>query len=182
MAYSLFLSPIGIILFFCVRDSKRIKNVVHSYICDCTSLEYSSTFESRSDLSVDSAYILIRGSVPLGLSISQVCSSIHIFAPSSVSTFLGLPCSMHFFITLSTISLEGHANLVLYWKVCGSCAMCWENDLSDAAIISSTSAVDIAPSLTSFSGPYIKPPFSSSPSKHLRFTISLDTSTLPTLV
>src|ERR671936_696971 len=129
MAYSLlFLSPIGIILFFffCVRDSKRIKNVVHSsfYICDCTSLRYSSTFESRSDLSVDSAYILITGSVPLGLSISQVSSSIHIFAPSSVSTFLGLPCSMHVLISLSAISLEGHANLVLYWKVCGSCAMC----------------------------------------------------------
>src|SRR5215211_7850942 len=119
MVYSLlFLSPIGIISFFCVRDSKRIKNVVHSYICDCTSLWYSSTFESRSDLSVDSAYILIRGSVPLGLSISQVSSSIHIFAPSSVSTFLGLPCSMHVLITLSTTSLEGHTNLVLYWKVC----------------------------------------------------------------
>ena len=183
MVYSFFLSPIGIILFFCVRTVSVLKMLsTQSYICDCTSLWYSSTFESRSDLSVDSAYILIRGSVPLGLSISQVSSSIHIFAPSNVSIFLGLPCSIHSFdYSVHHISGGTH-KLSLVLKCFGSSAMRSENDLFDAASISSTSAVVIAPSLTSFRGPYIKPPFSSSPSRQLRFTISLDTSTLPTLV
>src|SRR5205823_7425270 len=98
----------------------------------------------------------------------QVSSSIHIFAPSSVSTFFGLPCSMQTLTILSTTSLEEHANLLLCWYVLGNSATCSENDLLDAASISSASAVAIAPSLTSFSAPYIKPPFSSSRSEERR--------------
>src|SRR5690554_3052833 len=102
----------------------------------------------------------MRGSVPLGLTINQVSSSIHTFAPSIVSTFFGVPWLMHAWMTLSTTSLEGHENFVLYWNVCGSSAICWEKGLlseedEEAASMSSTSAVAIAPSLTSLSAPYM---------------------------
>src|SRR5574341_557782 len=147
-----------------------------------TILLYSSTLESRIDLSIDSAYIRIKGSVPDGLTISHVSSSIHIFAPSIVSIFLGLPCSTQAFIILLTASRELRGNLVFILNVLGSFSTSFENDSPANASMLRTSAVVIAPSLTSFRGPYMNPPFSSSPNGAFLFTISLDTSTLPTFV
>ncbi len=48
--------------------------------------------------------------------------------------------------------------------------------------ISKTNAVVIAPSLTWFNLPYMKPPFSSKPIRAFLLTISRETSTLPTFV
>src|SRR5437764_2532511 len=97
------------------------KNVVYlsSSILLLINRVYSDTFESKSDLSVDSAYILIRGSVPLCLTMIHVSSSTHILAPSKVSSLRRLPCLRHASIILSAISFVGHSNLDLYWNIRG---------------------------------------------------------------
>src|SRR5215469_15576412 len=80
-------------------------------IVDSINRLYSLTFESSSISSVDSAYILSNGSVPLDLTITHDSLSIQIFAPSRVSTFLKLPCVTHAFTTLSALLLS-HLNFV----------------------------------------------------------------------
>src|SRR5919107_3151993 len=90
------------------------------YILLSINLRYSATFEFSSELSTDSAYILTNGSVPLGLTITHVSSSIQILAPSRVSIFFGLPCSKHIVTMLLAICFVGHLNLVLYLNIFGN--------------------------------------------------------------